>query len=168
MGDIERVAHTLLADNNAGEFPTPLTRSGHRAPWDARKPDRQLGQRRNLAPALPATCRGCGAGLPNRRLRYCNPCRDQQLAERGPKARAAAADLLARLRAEQRDPAHGGRAAELRGTKNAAHQRAACDWTGDLLDPAVFRSEILPGGRLQHLLVPSALACGWRWSSCVL
>jgi hypothetical protein len=52
--------------------------------------------------------------------------------------------VLARLRAEQRDPAHGGRVAQLRGAKNAAQGRAVREWEGAPPDPEVFRSEILP------------------------
>ena len=55
--------------------------------------------------------------------------------------------MLASLRTEQRDPAHGGRAAQLRGSKNAAHQAAVWVWAGDRLDPAIFVAEILPGLR---------------------
>ena len=55
--------------------------------------------------------------------------------------------VLAGLRAERRDPGHGGRAAELRGSKNAAHQRAVKAWTGPRPDPALFVAEILPGLR---------------------
>lgn len=35
--------------------------------------------------------------------------------------------------------------ARIRGTKNAAHQRAVRDWTGERPDPSVFQDEILPG-----------------------
>ena len=55
--------------------------------------------------------------------------------------------MLARLRAEQRDPAHGGQAAAIRGAKNAAHQAAVRDWAGEQPDPAVFQAEILPALR---------------------
>jgi hypothetical protein len=71
-------------------------------------------------------------------------------------SRDRAATVLAQLRAEQRDPAHGGRAAQIRGSKNAEHQRAVREWTGELLDPAVFASEILPG--LRHKSVPDLMA----------
>jgi uncharacterized protein YidB (DUF937 family) len=60
------------------------------------------------------------------------------------------------LRAEQRDPAHGGRAAQIRGTKNAAHQRAVNAWTGETPDPAVFATGILPG--LRHRSIPDLVA----------
>ena len=38
-----------------------------------------------------------------------------------------------------------GRAAQLRGEKNAAHQRTVRAWIGKRPDPAVFTAEILPG-----------------------
>jgi hypothetical protein len=105
---------------------------------------------------LPASCRDCGAPLPNHRRRYCDDCRREQLAEQASVGRANAAAVLARLRAEQRDPGHGGRAAQLRGTKNAAHQRANHAWTGGLPDPTVFTSEILP--RLRYRSIPDLVA----------
>jgi hypothetical protein len=55
--------------------------------------------------------------------------------------------LSTQLRSEQRDPAHGGRAAEIRGRKNAAQQAAVREWRGERPDPEIFRTEILPGLR---------------------
>jgi hypothetical protein len=55
--------------------------------------------------------------------------------------------VLEELRAEGRDPGHGGRAAELRGSKNRAHQRAVQKWTGKQGDPEAFAAEILPALR---------------------
>jgi hypothetical protein len=64
---------------------------------------------------------------------------------RGDRAREAARDVFAQLRESKRDPAHGGRAAQIRGTKNAAHQRVVHDRTGERPDRTVFTNEILPG-----------------------
>jgi hypothetical protein len=47
-------------------------------------------------------------------------------------------------------------AAEIRGRKNAAHQRAVRDWAGERPDPAIFTSEILPG--LRQRSVPDLMA----------
>ena len=105
---------------------------------------------------LPSSCRDRGAPLPDRRRRYCEECRRKQLAGHVAKGRERAAAVLAQLRAEQRDPAHGGRAAEIRGAKNAAHQRAVGAWTGELSDPAVFTAEIFPG--LRNRSVPELMA----------
>ena len=66
------------------------------------------------------------------------------------------AAVLASLRAEQRDPAHGGPAAQMRGTKNAAHQRAVREWAGERPDHGVFTAEILPGIRRHS--VPELMA----------
>jgi hypothetical protein len=53
--------------------------------------------------------------------------------------------------AQQQDPAHGGRAARIRGTKNAAHQRAVREWTGERPDASVFQAETLPELRLMPI-----------------
>jgi hypothetical protein len=84
-----------------------------------------------------------------------------------PAARRNAADVLASLRAEQRDPGHGGRAARLRGEKNAAHQRAVWAWTGEQPDPAAFTLEILPGLR-QTTIAQLAAATGLSAHYCSL
>jgi hypothetical protein len=93
------------------------------------------------------TCRDCGAPVPTRRHRYCQDCRGQRWERDAHTGRQASAQILASLTAEQRDPRHGGRAAELRGSKNATHQQAVRAWRGDRPDPDLFASEILPGLR---------------------
>jgi CRISPR-associated endonuclease Cas1 len=123
--------------------PTPLTntnrrtaRGGHKAPAV-----------QAAAIELPYTCRDCGAQLPDRRRRYCQPCNKARFNQTGPDARATAAAVLKQLRQEGQDPAHGGRAGQIRGEKNAAHQRAVREWLGGRPDPATFQVEILPGIR---------------------
>ena len=145
---VERVAHMLAAsDNSRASLATPLTRANHLAAWDIRSPDRRPRRPLTGELALPDTCRDCGARLPTRRHRYCEDCRKQRWEQQAARGRQSAGQVLASLRAEQRDPRHGGRAAELRGTKNAAHQKALKAWTDERPDPAVFIAEILPGLR---------------------
>jgi hypothetical protein len=61
--------------------------------------------------------------------------------------REPAARPVAVLRPEQCDPRRGGRAARLRGQRNAAHQRTVLAWQGELPDPDLFINEILPSLR---------------------
>ena len=145
---VERVAHTLVQHSPA-RLPhlTPLTGSNWKAAWDERNPHRSKRQARTSGLALPNTCRDCGGELPTRRHRYCEECRTRRWRETAPCGRQNAQRVLAGLRAEQRDPGHGGRAAELRGSKNAAHQRAVKAWTGERPNPASFSAEVLPGLR---------------------
>jgi CRISPR associated protein Cas1 len=154
---VEQTAHAL-AESATGRVPqlTPLTRANHRAAWDKRSPVRKVRQSAAGSLILPSSCRDCGQPLSDRRRRYCDQCRRAQVAAQVAKGRDKAAAVLAQLRAEQRDPAHGGRAAQIRGTKNAAHQRAVRDWTGERLDSAVFTAEILPG--LRQRSVPDLVA----------
>lgn len=136
---VEGVAHTLAAGRTS--IATPLTRAQHLAAWDERAPYRQHRQPRAATPALPNACRDCGTYLPDRRRRYCEHCRAQRWATHAARGRRDAAAVLAQLRAEQRDPAHGGRAAQARGAKNAAHQQALRAWEADNVanaDPAEF------------------------------
>jgi CRISPR-associated endonuclease Cas1 len=145
---VERVAHRLV-QHSTSPLPrlTPLTRSNWKAAWDQRRPDRIRRHARAGALTLPETCQDCGASLASTRHRYCERCRSarwQRDAERG---RQNAAQTLAALRSEQRDPGHGGRAAKLRGSKNATHQRAIQAWAGERPDPSVFAGAIMPGLR---------------------
>jgi hypothetical protein len=159
---VEHAAHTL-AQHATSRLPTltPLTHGNWKRAWDERSPDRR--QRHSAAEfaKLPSTCLECGAPLPDRRRRYCDERRRERFRERAPAGRARASEALAQLRAEQRDPAHGGRAAELRGRKNAAHQAAVRDWRGERPDPVLFRSEIWPGLRrlgIAELVVATGLS----------
>jgi len=154
---VEHGAH-VLADGAVGRVPqlTPLTRSNQRAAWDNRAGNRRVRQPRESTLVLPTTCRSCGEALSDRRRRYCDQCRREQAAHHAAKARDTAAIVLASLRAEQRDPAHGGRAAEIRGAKNAAHQRANRGWVGERADAAVFDREILP--MIRQVPVPALAA----------
>jgi CRISPR-associated protein Cas1 len=154
---VEGVTH-LLAESADGRVPrlTPLTRANWKAARDSRDPTRRPRTKAGTTLHLAATCRDCGLALTSRRHRYCESCRAERFQREGSHARGQAARVLAQLRAEQRDPGHGGRAAELRGTKNSAHQRAVRLWTGGRPDPDVFRAEILPDLRRVPIAALSA------------
>jgi hypothetical protein len=126
---------------------TPLTRRNSKQAWDQRAPDHRRRRSRVEFVALPNTCRDSGGALADRHHRYCDECRAQRFAEQGPATREKAAEVLSQLRAEQRNPAHGGRAAEIRGRKHAEHQAAVRAWKSERPDPATFITEILPGVR---------------------
>jgi uncharacterized protein YidB (DUF937 family) len=121
-----------------------LTGAQRRAAWDDGAPGRKRTQASAATPVLANACRDCGIHLPDRRKRYCDQCRTARWATQAERGRENAASVLARLRDEQRDPAHGGRAAEIRGRKNAAHQAAVREWNGERPDPAIFSDDILP------------------------
>jgi len=159
---VEQAAHTLAGYSTSRQPAlTPLTRRNWKRAWDQRAPDHRQRRTRSEFAALPSTCRDCGASLPDRRRRYCDDCRAERFADGAPAGRQRAAEVLAQLRAEQRDPAHGGRAAQLRGRKNAAHQAAVREWHGERPDPEIFRSEILPGlrrARIAELVAATGLS----------
>jgi CRISPR-associated endonuclease Cas1 len=152
---VERVAHILAGSNpSRAAAATPLTRA------NSIRAQRERGtnprQRRRAVPSLPDTCRDCGTQLADPRHRYCPTCREQRWERNAHRGRQNAAQVLAGLRAEQRDPGHGGQAAKSRGSKNAAHQAAVKAWDGDRLDPGVFTDEILPG--LQRVAIAELVA----------
>jgi hypothetical protein len=84
-----------------------------------------------------------------------------------PRGRELAATVLAQLRQDGHDPARGGRAAQMRGAKNSAHQRAVHGWQGDQPDPAIFRHDILPGLRT-HAIAELTAATGLSDHYCSL
>jgi len=159
---VEAVAQRLAHDGGTtAAVGAPLTRAHHRAAWHSRAPDRQVRRSKFSTPVLPNACKDCGTYLPDRRQRYCDPCRSSRWTKHAGEGRENAALVLARLRAEERDPAHGGRAAEIRGRKNAEHQRAVREWRGKRPDPAIFTNEIQPWLRevpIQTLVAATSLS----------
>ena len=158
----ERIAHQL--GQGAGrpiQLAAPLTRAQHNAAWAERKSTQTRRSAKAATPVLPNACRDCGTYLPDRRKGYCDHCRAARWAKHAQDGRDNAASILARLRTEQRDPAHGGQAAQTRGRKNAAHQEAVKAWNGPTLNPSVFREQILPGLRglpIQLLVAATGLS----------
>jgi CRISPR-associated endonuclease Cas1 len=145
---VEAAAHAFAQSGpRPVSLASPLTSAQRRASWDGRSPGRNRRRRQEAIPVLANACRDCGTHIPDRRKRYCDDCRAKRWAKHAEQGRDNAATVLARLRAEQRDPAHGGRAAEIRGSKNAAHQKAVREWAGERPDPAIFRRDIQPSLR---------------------
>jgi len=136
IGPIAEDIAQLLLTPTGSEVPTRLTRRKQTA-----------AVRRSKLPALPRRCADCGGSLAASSGRYCPACRDDRWSKDAQSGRDAAAQVLARLRADERDPAHGGRAAVARGQKNAAHQHAVLAWNerdDDDVDRRVFVEEIQP------------------------
>jgi len=147
----EHVAQ-MLAHATDQPLPTKLTQEERVAAWTLRR--MRQPKSRTSAPRLPSTCRDCGGELPDRRHRYCSGCRDRRWGAAGQTGRVKAAQMLEELRHRGYDPAHGGRAAQLRGQKNAAHQAAVRSWAEaheERPTPDVFDSEIAPGLRAVQL-----------------
>jgi CRISPR-associated protein Cas1 len=141
----ERVARLIAESAGHATPPTPLTQSTRRAALGRRSARKQRRSTRSMR--LPATCRGCGDNLTDKRRHYCATCLRERFTDVSERGRPAAAAVLARLRADGRDPAHGGDAAVSRGKKNAAHQRAVAQWeqpAGESDDPAEFLRQIAP------------------------
>jgi CRISPR-associated endonuclease Cas1 len=157
---VEGVAQALTRNTHKPvALAAPLTRAQHHAAWGERAPDRR--RRSASVPGLPNACRDCGTHLADRRKRYCDHCRAERWTKHAEQGRENAAAVLDRLRAEQRDPAHGGRAAEMRGQKNAAHQQAVQEWAGPPRSLPEFTNEILPGLRdrpIQDIVAATGLS----------
>jgi CRISPR-associated protein Cas1 len=141
----ERAAKLLLAGTdaaNASALPTPLTGANRRAGQGRQTKDATV-----WAPKPPAACRGCGLVLEDDGRRWCDACLIEHRAEEAVRIPAVGQAALAERRAAGADPAHGGAAAAMRGTRNAAHQQANAAFDADQedeLDPEAFRRDILP------------------------
>ncbi len=91
-------------------------------------------------------CRNCGVILPSRRRSYCNDCLPKAYAEHLAALQEAGPSALARLRADGRDPTHGGQAARMRAESLLRRKWEAAEWDRQHKkpDPAEFREKILP------------------------
>jgi hypothetical protein len=134
-----------LADTSPGPIrtSTPLTQTNRKS---AVSRQRRRPATSRTGPPVPAThCQDCGTQVepPQRR------CSDCDLAYRASPDHPRLIQLAV-LRADGRDPAHGGDAAHRRGSTNARHcaEAAAWDRANPRPDPEFFRRDILPG--LQH------------------
>jgi CRISPR-associated endonuclease Cas1 len=136
---------------------TPTTRSRRPVPTRLTEANRSAGRRTSrirrrgvvVRPDLmPKACRSCGVLLDeSSRHLYCETCLPERRAEVNDRLGAAGPRALARIRQEGYDPAHGGRAARVRGRRNACHMKDVRSWeqrNGEGPDRSVFRETILP------------------------
>ena len=153
----ERLARQLLgkgtARKTAGQrqpVPTLLTQANRSKGRDAvRKPAARSC--RSKRAKIAKTCVVCGADLPGRQRRYCTDCRPIRSLD----AVAKAHDVLRARRLAGVDPAHGGKAAKLRGKRNSVKLLANSEWERrhtEELDPAIFEREIKPKLKMISLL----------------
>lgn len=146
----ERVARALSGEAGGRVALPPPSASGARgAGWHLQ------GRARGAATpagALPPACRGCGLILDNPRRSWCPECYPEELARHAAEIETMGAAALAALRADGRDPAHGGRAAVKRRARNAGNDSAVAAWEreqgdggSDAADPDAFARDVLPG-----------------------
>ena len=136
----EQIAETLLPGR-----PTPLTQSRRGAGRDRQR--RRQRPRRPERPRLPTACRTCGAELGDSRRTHCDGCLPNVRAEQRFEFMTSGPAALAGLRADGRDPAHGGDAGQRRSETMRQRHRKAAEWdahASDLIDADRFSREILP------------------------
>jgi len=147
----EAVAQSLFRpDERAAKrnrtLPTLLTEANRSAGREAtrRQPRRQAAP---FAPALPSACRGCGLLLADPNRAYCDDCLPDQRRDSATVFASAGTEVLGKLRAQGKDPAHGGEAGRKRGRRNADHIRAIAEWEGGGTEPGddvTFARQVLP------------------------
>ncbi len=147
---VERAVQTLAkgvgrTQHTQALLPTPLTQSNRSAGRDGLR----RHPRQTVAPAaaMPPACRNCGVLLERADRMFCDECLPEQYGESRRKALAAGRQVLAHLRYQGQDPAHGSQAAQKRGKHVAQQLQARAAWSGvHHPEPSVqtFRREILP------------------------
>ena len=149
---VEQVARAFAAGygeakrNPQWSIPTRLTQDNRSAGRNSmrRSHKRPAG---DTSPAFPQACRICGVLIKETDRLYCDTCLPERRREVTAFVNASGLQELARLRAEGRDPAHGGLAARERGLKNGQHSQQAAVWSrqhAERMDTDVFKKEILP------------------------
>jgi len=141
----ERVAAALAKapGSRVDRLPTPLTNANRNA---GREPMRRKS-RRSVAKPLPS-CKTCGGEVPHPNREYCDTCLPAYQQEQF-EQRFSGSGLvrLEMLKADRRDPTHGGGAAAKRGATNVRRKAELRDWEqrcGKLVDLSAFKREILP------------------------
>jgi len=136
---VEWVAAQL---SGAERIPTLLTQSKRSA---GRLVYRRRERPLKKATILPAACIDCGRPVECSENIHCDECGKLQRLERLKSLRSVQHQTLRSMRAQGLDPAHGGRAAELRGRHSSYHLRANAEWSGDSrLDSVDFERDIRP------------------------
>jgi hypothetical protein len=164
----ERVAKMLgeTPGSRVVRVPTPLTQESRRAAqeWKGAHKNQRREAPRTRVPKF--RCKGCGKALSNKDRTYCNACLPAFEARQQGVLAGYGQEVLARLRAEGKDPAHGGDAARKRGTTQSRRRREEWEREHDERpDPEIFELTILP--RLKAVSTDSmAQATGLSKSYC--
>jgi len=153
----ERLARQLLGKGDSQKIasrqqpiPTPLTQSNRSKGRDAVR-KRAARSSRSKRAKIAKACVVCGADLPGHQRRYCTDCRPIRSRD----AVAKAHEILRERRLAGTDPAHGGKAARLRGRRNSEKLLANSEWErsqAEEMDPAIFEKEIKPKLKTVSLL----------------
>jgi hypothetical protein len=145
----EFVAAEIAKAAGVSRLPTRLTQSNRSAGRDPyRKAARQARTRERVTErSVPRACQECGVVLPNRSRLLCDSCSAVQRVER---VQTVGRATLAELRAKGKaDPARTPKARAKIGATQSRRARERAEWErahpGEKPDPAVFRTQILPG-----------------------
>ena len=148
----ERVAKELMASSTKKvALPTPLTETNRSEGRDKYRRQRST-PRISTTAVIGSTCPECGKMFHDPGREFCSSkCWDKfNMEHHLPQTAEAGLATLARMRAEGKDPAHGGDAARRRGASNSQRARERAEWErrhGDIdLDAAKeqFRQKTLP------------------------
>jgi len=145
---VERVAATLAKTSEGAvrRVSTPLTGKS-RAAAARRALQGQTAPKSSRTPKPVATCRICGGPVPRPDYRYCDQCRGARQAEVAAAFSEAGQDAFRRRRAQGNDPTRTEEALAKQRQAMIRRNREAREWQeagGEIQDPEIFRTEILP------------------------
>ena len=149
---VEKAARNLMpSSTKKSRLPTPLTEKNRSEGRDKYRRQRST-PRISTTAVIGSTCPECGKMFHDPGREFCSSkCWDKfNMEHHLPQTAEAGLATLARMRAEGKDPAHGGDAARRRGASNSQRARERAEWErrhGDIdLDAAKeqFRQKTLP------------------------
>ncbi len=150
----ERVMQALVKPEGrrgkkSERVPTLLTGANRSAGRDSVRRRVKAGRMEPVV-SFPSACLECGILLDIPERSYCDECLPEQLNRTIVGVAAAGPKALADLRAQGKDPAHGGEAGHKRGRTNADHALAVAEWECNRahdIGNVDFGRDILPGLR---------------------
>jgi CRISPR-associated endonuclease Cas1 len=144
---VERVAALFAAspESRARPQPTPLTGT-NRSLGRGRDQPRVRQTRPRPGAKIAARCAACGAATARRDRQFCEACLPAELTSGAKTLAVTGPRALAALRAEGRDPAHGGEVERKRSEARRRRYDEKAAWDGDLneYDAETFCREIIP------------------------
>ena len=157
---VENVAATLAAKTRIAAPPTPLTQSRRSAGRNAHRCKPKTAARPLRVRA--GSCASCGAPLASDRV-YCDECLPEHEQQKLALFCEAGPAVLARLRAEGRDPTKTEEAKKKVGQANSQRMNEAARWDAEHVAPdeAEFTNDILPalqGVPLSKMMLATGLS----------
>jgi hypothetical protein len=164
----ERIAR-ILAESASSDVSIPSRKTRGAQGKGRSTLGRGAGNADKRSVTVPSACRACGVVLETADRVYCPDCVPGFKLERTEKLVRAARSALKEMRSSERDPAQTEEAKTKRVAAYKSRKEGARAWLANNPgphDPAVYRSEILPGlgsVTLPQMMRATGLSSGYCW-----